>query len=98
MVDSPDVRTGKRLLDIARGHGFVFERTGPGPDGPLRGTRDTEHHRDTIYLAGFWSPNSCSAVRRRKSPLIVADDAMVTDRVTGDALNVLNTVISRWHP
>lgn len=92
--DSPDVVVGMRLLDLAKHHGFQFQRLAPGPDGPLWGVRDTDQWRDTIYLGGFSS--DCSATRSRKSPLLVPDDLLVTDRVSGDALNVLNTVVSRW--
>lgn len=60
------------------------------------GVRDTEDWRDTIYLSGFWAPGSCSATRRRKSSLIVPGELLVTERVSGDALNVLNTVVSHW--
>jgi hypothetical protein len=96
VADSPDVVTGKRLLDAAKRHGFQFRRVAPGPDGPLWGVRDTEEWHDTLYLAGFWAPGSCSATRRRKSSLLVPGDLLVTDRVTGDALNVLNVVVCRW--
>jgi hypothetical protein len=54
MAESPDLVAGKRLLDIAKHNGFQFQRVTPGPDGPLRGVRETEEWRDTIYLAGFW--------------------------------------------
>ncbi|MCA1693502.1 MAG: hypothetical protein LC749_01535 [Actinobacteria bacterium] len=93
-TDSPDVVVGMRLLDTARRHGFQFRRLATGPDGPLWGVRDTEHWRDTIYLGGFSS--DCSATRSRKSPLLAPGDLLVTDRVSGDALNVLNTVVSSW--
>lgn len=93
-ADSPDVVIGKRLLDLATRHGFTFHRLAPGPDGPLWGVRDTEHWHDTIYLGGF--SRDCSATRSRKSPLLVPGDLLVTDRVSGDALNVLNTVVSHW--
>lgn len=95
---SPDVMIGMRLLDVAKRHGFVFRRIAPGPDGPRWGVRDTEHWHDTIYLSGFWAPDSCSATRRRKSSLLVPGDLLVTTRVSGDALHVLNTVVSYWSP
>jgi hypothetical protein len=98
MSDSPDVVAGMRLLDVARRHGFQFHRIAPGPDGPLWGTRDSEQWQDTIYLGGFWASDSCSATRWRKSSLIVPGELLVTDRVFGDALNVLNTVVSYWRP
>jgi len=96
MTESPDLVAGMRLLDLAKRHGFQFQRLAPGPDGPLWGIRETEDSQDTIYLGGFWAPDSCSATRRRKSPLLVPDDLLVTERVSGDALNVLNTVVSYW--
>jgi len=95
-AESPDVVIGMRLLDIAKRQGFTFRRLAPGPDGPLWGTRDTETWQDRIYLSGFWEPDSCSAIRRRKSSLLVPGDLLVTERVSGDALNVLNTVVSYW--
>lgn len=96
MGESRDVLIGMRLLDDAKRCGFRFRRIAPGPDGPVWGERDTDDWQDTIYLAGFWAPGSCSAVRRRKSALLVPGELLVTDRVTGDALNVLNTVVTRW--
>ncbi|MGH3929716.1 MAG: hypothetical protein ACRDTF_07040 [Pseudonocardiaceae bacterium] len=98
MAESPDVVAGMRLLDLAKGHGFQFRRLAPGPDGPLWGVRDTAHWRDELYLGGFWAPGSCSATRRRKSSLLVPGDLLVTERISGDALNVLNTVVSYWPP
>lgn len=96
MVDSPDVVSGKRLLDLAKYQGFQFHRIAPGPDAPLWGVRETDGWRDTIYLAGFWEPGSCSATRRRKSSLIIPGGLPVAERVSGDALNVLNIVVSHW--
>lgn len=94
--ESPDVVTGYRLIDTAKRCGFQFQRLAPGPDGPLWGVRDTEDWYDTLYLSGFWQPGSCSAIRRRKSSLIVPGELLVADRVSGNALNVLSTVISHW--
>jgi hypothetical protein len=96
MTESPDLVAGKRLLDIAKLRGFQFQRLAPGPDGPLWGVRETEDWRDTIYLAGFWDPGSCSATRHRKSSLVVPGDLLVTERMCGNALNVLNTVVNYW--
>src|SRR5262249_37091009 len=92
--DSPDLAIGKRLLDYLKLSGFRFERIAPGPDGPLLGIRNTDEWRDTIYLAGF--RDSCSATRQRKSSLIIPGGLPVTDRASGDALNVMNTVLSNW--
>ena len=85
VAESPDVVIGMRLLDTAKRQGFQFRRLAPGPDGPLWGIQDTENWRDTIYLSGFWAPDSCSAVRRRKSSLIVPGDLLVAERVCGCA-------------
>jgi hypothetical protein len=92
-ADSPDLVDGKRLIDLAKRQGFVFGRIAPGPDGPLLGVRDTDRWRDEIYLAGF--SDSCSAIRRRKSTLIVPGGPPVTERIAGGALEVLDTV-ARW--
>ena len=91
----PELRAAKRLLDLAKNHGFAFQRLAPGPDGPLFARRDTLDHRDEIYLGGF--SDSCHATRARKSSLIVPGGLPITARVTGDALTVLHTVINDWH-
>lgn len=96
MADGRDVVIAKRLLDDAKRHGFRFRRIAPGPDGPLWGERDSEWWQDTVYISGFWEPGCCNAVRRRKSSLVVPGELLVADRVSGDALNVLNVVITRW--
>ncbi|MBV9651561.1 MAG: hypothetical protein JO296_15685 [Pseudonocardiales bacterium] len=96
MADSPELAAAKRLLDEAKDQGFRFERVAPGEDGPLRGVRDTPKHRDEIYLAGFAAPESCTAIRRRRSSLIVPGGLPITAHVTGDALTVLHTVVSDW--
>ncbi|MGH8967759.1 MAG: hypothetical protein ACRDXB_20890 [Actinomycetes bacterium] len=62
-ADGPDVAAAKRLQDLATTRGFAFERIAPGPDGPLRGVRETPQWRDEIYLSGFWQEDSCSATR-----------------------------------
>lgn len=94
--DSPEVVAAKRLLDAAKDGGFVFQRLAPGPDGPLRGVRETVEWCDEIYLAGCGQPNSCTAIRRRRSSLIVPGGLPVTERVTGDALTVLHAVVCDW--
>jgi hypothetical protein len=40
-TDGPQLAAAKRLLDAAKDAGFTFARIAPGPDGPLRGTRQT---------------------------------------------------------
>lgn len=98
MTDSPDVAAAKRLLDAAKSSGFAFERIAPGPDGPLRGVRETLEWVDEIYLGGFWEPDSCSAIRRRRSSLIVPGGLPVAQQLRGDALIVLHTVVCDWPP
>jgi hypothetical protein len=90
--DSPDLVIAKRLLDHARSKGFSFQRVADGPDGPLVGSRETGDWTDTVYLAGF--SGNCFATRERTTSLIVPGGTLVEDRVTGDALNVLNTVLT----
>lgn len=95
-LDSPEVAAAKRLLDDAKDGGFTFERTGPGQDAPLLGVRETVDWVDEIVLAGFWEPASCCAVRRRRCSLVVPGGLPVAQRVSGDALTVLHTVLSDW--
>ncbi|MCA1673647.1 MAG: hypothetical protein LC799_16085 [Actinobacteria bacterium] len=82
MVDSPDLVTGKRLLDAAKRHGFVFQRIAPGPDGPLEGIRESAEWRDVIHLGGFSS--GCYAWRERQSSLIVPGSRHKGDRRSGN--------------
>ena len=92
--DSPQVTVGKRLLDGAKAGGFRFERIADGPDAPIGGVRESVEWRDEIYLAGF--SDSCTAIRRRRSSLLVPGGWPAAERVTGDALTVLHTVVSDW--
>jgi hypothetical protein len=91
---SLDVAVAKRLLDVAVDNGFSFQRLAVGPDGPLRGVRESIEWQDEIYLAGF--SDSCTAIRRRRSSLIVPGGLPVAKRVSGDALTVLHTVVCDW--
>ncbi len=95
-TDSPDVAAAKRLLDDAKRQGFGFHRIAPGEDGTLRGVRESLEWRDEIYIGGFWDPESCAAIRRRRSSLIVPGGLPVTERVIGDAITVLHTVVHDW--
>jgi hypothetical protein len=96
MADSPELAAAKRLLDAAKDQGFTFQRIAPGPDGPLRGVRETVEFLDEIYVGGCGRPDSCTAIRRRCSSLIVPGGLPVSARVTGDVLVVLHTVLSDW--
>ena len=96
-TDSPDVAAAKQLLDAAKDAGFAFQRVAPGEDGPLLGVRDGARYRAEIYLAGFLEPQSCRAIRRRRYSLIVPGGLPVAERVSGDALTVLHTVVTDWH-
>jgi hypothetical protein len=98
MADSPELTAAKRLLDTTKDQVFTFARIAPGPDGPLRGVRETIEFRDEIYLAGCGRPDSCTAIRRRRSSLVVPGGLPVAARVTGDAIVVLHTVVSDWPP
>lgn len=95
-ADSSDLVIAKRLLDAAKQGGFRFQRVAPGPDGPLWGVRETLDWRDTVYLAGFGQ--ACTATRARKSSLIIPSGPMVTERIGGDAITVLSTVVCHWSP
>jgi hypothetical protein len=53
---------------------------------------------DELYLAGFGEPDSCSAIRRRRCSLIVPGGLPVAQRIDGDALTVLHTVVCDWPP
>jgi hypothetical protein len=94
VADGPELAAAKRLLDLAKDQGFVFQRIAPGEDGPLLGVRESPEYHDKIYLGGFSS--GCAATRARKSSLIVPGGLPVTDRVEGEALIVLHTVVSDW--
>jgi hypothetical protein len=94
VADGPELAAAKRLLDLAKDQGFVFQRIAPGEDGPLLGVRESPEHRDQIYLGDFYS--GCSATRARKSSLIVPGGLPVTARVEGEALIVLHTVVNDW--
>ncbi|MGQ0778505.1 MAG: hypothetical protein ACT4NY_29530 [Pseudonocardiales bacterium] len=91
-ADSPDLVIAMRLLDHAKLRGFKFRRGAPGEDGPLVGSRVSGCWVDTIYIEGF--SRDCFAWRKRRSSLIVSDDALVERRVDGDALGVLNEVLT----
>lgn len=94
MADSPELAAAKRLLDTAKRDGFVFQRVAPGDDGPLFGTREGVDYRDTCYLGGFGY--CCHATRARRSSLVVPGGLPITERVSGDALTVLQTVLFDW--
>ncbi|MFN2495135.1 MAG: hypothetical protein ABR608_04405 [Pseudonocardiaceae bacterium] len=91
-IESRDLVIAKRLLDHAKLRGFQFRRVAEGPDGALLGTRRTDEWTDTLYLNGF--SRDCYALRERTTCLLVPDHALVERRATGDALNVLNAVLT----
>ena len=98
MSESPDLATALKLVDIAKARGFSFERTGPGEDAPVIGVRESPEWIEEIVLAGFWKPDSCIAVRKRRYSLVVPGESAVTQQISGDALTVLRAVISDWSP
>ena len=91
-ADSPDVVIAKRLLDHLKLRGFQFQRTAPGPDAALVGSRAIGVWSDTIHIDGF--SRGCLAWRRMNSSLIVPGDALVERRVQGSALTVMNEVLT----
>ena len=93
-TDSPKLAAAKQLMDRAVSNGFRFERIAPGPDAPLRAVRDSLDWIDEIYVGGF--SDSCTAIRRRRFSLIVPGGLPIADRVDGDALTVLYTVVTEW--
>ena len=96
MADSPELAAAKRLLDAAKDRGFTFERIALGEDAPVRGVRESLDWRDEIYIGGL--STGCSAARRRRYSLIVPGGLPVTERISGDALEVLHTVVFEWNP
>lgn len=97
MAESPELTAAKRLLDAAKDRGFAFERIALGEDAPLRGVRESANWVDEIYIGGL-STGRCSAARRRRYSLIVPAGLPVTARISGDALEVLHTVVFDWDP
>src|SRR5438270_13972734 len=96
MADSPDLVAAKRLLDAAKDAGFTFQWIAPGGDAPLLGVRQSTKWLDEIHLGGFWAPQSCTAIRRRRSSLVVPRGLPVAQRVSGSVLTVLHTVVTHW--
>jgi hypothetical protein len=95
-TDGPEMTAAKQLIDAAKNAGFAFQRIAPGEDGPLRAVRQSVEWIDEIYLAGFGQPDSCYAIRRRRYSLIIPGALPVAQRITGDALTVLHTVVCDW--
>ncbi|MBV9162362.1 MAG: hypothetical protein JO281_12595 [Pseudonocardiales bacterium] len=91
MADSPESAAAKRLLDAAKDRGFTFERITVGEGAPLRGVRKSTGWLDEVYVGGLFS--GCSAARRRRYSLVVPGGLPVTERVSGDTLEVLHTVV-----
>lgn len=90
--ESPDLVIAKRLLDHAKHCGFQFQPVEGCPDGALLGTRDGEDFTDIVFIAGF--SRDCYALRRRVTSLLVPGGGVVEHRTAGDALNVLNCVLT----
>jgi hypothetical protein len=91
-ADGPDVVTAKQLLDHLKPRGFQFRRVAPGEDGPVVGNRVTGDWVDLIHIEGF--SRDYLTFRKRTSSLIVPGDGWVEHRVNGDALTVLNEVLT----
>jgi hypothetical protein len=91
-ADGADVVAAKQLLDHLKLRGFQFRRVAPGEDGPVVGNRVTGDWVDLIHIEGF--SRDCFAFRKRTSSLIVPGDGWVEHRVNGDAMTVLNEVLT----
>lgn len=91
-----DLAAAMRLLDEAKAQGFVFTRTAPGEDAPLLGVRETVEWVDGIVLTGCSREGSCYASRRGRSSLVVPGGLPLVREVSGDALEVLHTVVTDW--
>ncbi|HEX5144369.1 MAG TPA: hypothetical protein VFW21_10925 [Mycobacterium sp.] len=91
-AESPDLVIAKLLLDQLKLRGFQFQRTASGVDGPLVGNRVTGDWVDAIHIEGF--SRGCFAWRKRRSSLIVPGEGLVEHRVRGDALTVLNEILT----
>jgi hypothetical protein len=81
------------LMEEARQHGFRFERIATGPDASVLGRRASVNYVDEVYLAGFG--RDCTGIRRKRYNMIVPGGLLVTERVSGDARNVLLRV-AEW--
>lgn len=90
--DSPDLVIAKLLLDHLKLGGFQFGRLAPGEDGALIGGRASDDWVDFIHVEGF--SRDCFAWRKRTCSLIVPGDGLVERRVHGQAITVLNEVLS----
>ncbi|MDQ2881770.1 MAG: hypothetical protein M3Y48_11245 [Actinomycetota bacterium] len=56
--------------------------------------RETTDWQDEIYLGGFGE--SCHAVWRRRSSLVVPGGLPITERVAGNETEVLHAVVADW--
>lgn len=95
-AQSPHLTAAMRLLDEAKAAGFMFLRTAPGEDAPLLGTRETTQWVDEIVLTGCSAEGSCYVSRRGRSSLVVPGGLPLVREVSGDALEVLHTVVTDW--
>jgi hypothetical protein len=86
--------TLQRPSDCSTLPGIRASPSNAWPDAPVVGVRESVGWHDEIYLAGF--SDSCTAIRRRRSSLIVPGGLPVAERVNGDALTVLHTVVRDW--
>lgn len=79
-------------MGLAMTSGFEFRRRASGADGPLVGHRVSGAWVDTIHIEGF--SRDCFAFRKRRSSLIIPGDGLIERRIDGNALNVLNEVLT----
>ena len=91
MTENPELPAAKPLLDPAKDRGFTVERITVGQDAPLGGVRESTGWLDEVYVGGLFSGGS--AARRHRYSLVVPGGLPATERVSGDALEVLHTVV-----
>ena len=90
VADSEDLALAKQLIDDLKRDGFTFQRIGLGEDAPLLGIRRAGHWADEVYITGLDEP--CTAIRRRRSRLVLPGAPPVMTKIDGDAITVMIAV------
>lgn len=95
-AESPDLAAAKRLLDAAKRGGVSLRAGGAGSGRAAVGRAGdppvARHHLPRRVQPGMHRHPA------RKSSLIVPGGPLVTQRLDGDALSVLHTVVCDWDP
>lgn len=66
MADGPELAAAKRLLDLARDQGLVFQRVAPGEDRPLLSVRESPTTGTRSISAA--SPQAAARLGRASPP------------------------------